>query len=205
MDAAWTRALLAAATTLAAASTQPKSHAESCSLHQDQLQCSSQDPHVYPKHVLAPLVVPCAVQVFASMPTLLLASVHRARRLRAAAASLAALWSTVVACALAYAYFSRSFAYALSLHASALFLLRIHPGANLLGQTSLRAAKVVALAVLCAGALYAGPPLPVLGSPGLSGCCGSACHLLAWAAMETLGALMLSCVVSLGELNSCLL
>ena len=198
MDAAWTRTLLAAATTLAAAATQPRSHAESGSLHQDQLQCSSQDPHVYPKHVLAPLVVPCAVKVFVSMPTLLLASAHRARRLRAAAASMAALWSTVVVCALAYTHFSRSFAYALSLHASALFLLKIDPGANLLGPAPLQAAKYLGLAVLGAGALYAGPPLPVLGAPGLSGCCGSACHLLAWAAMETLGALLLSAVVALG-------
>lgn len=200
MESAWTRTLLAAATTLAAASTHPKGFEKTCHFQQDGLReiCASQDYHVYSEHVLAPLMVPCAVQVFVSMPTLLLASTHRARRLRAASACMAALWSTVLACSAVYAALSPSFAYALSLHASALYLLKLDPGANLMGAVPLLAAKVAGLAALCAGAVYAGPPLPVLGSPGLSGCCGSVCHLLAWAAMETLGAALLCAVVALG-------
>lgn len=196
MDSAWTRAVLAVSTTLAAASTQPKPSEGSCYFQQDGLRemCARQDHHVYPEHVLAPLALPCAVQAFASMPTLLLPSTRRARRLCAAAANMAALWFAVVVCAAAYAWLSPSLAYALSLHASALFLLRMDSGVNLMASMPLEAARFSALATLSAGALYLGPPLPVLGAPGLSGCCGAVAHLAGWTASETVGSLLMSAV-----------
>jgi hypothetical protein len=107
---------------------------------------------------------------------------------------MAALWLAVVACAAAYAWLSPSLAYALSLHVAALFLLRLDLGFNLLGSLTVEVAKVSGLAVLAWGSLYAGPPLPVVGAPGLSGCCGAVAHLAGWTAAETVGALLLSAV-----------
>lgn len=201
MESAWTRAVLAVATTLAAADTQPRPHEGSCHFQQDGLRemCARQDYNVYPKHVLAPLAVPCLVQVFASMPTLLLASTRRSRRLCAAAAGMAALWLAVMVCAAVYAWLSPSLAYALSLHVSVLFLLRLKAGFNLMGSLTVEAAKISGLSVLTWGSLYAGPPLPVLGAPGLSGCCGAVAHLAGWTAAETVGALLLSAVSLFAE------
>jgi hypothetical protein len=200
MEPAWARALLATATTLAAASTQPEPSAGSCYFQHDGLRemCARQDYSVYPVHVLCPLAVPCAVQAFASMPTFLLSSTRRARRLCAASAAMVALWCAVVGSAAVYAWSSPSLAYALSLHVSALFLLRLDGGGLLVSEPAVAAAKYAALALLITGAVYAGPPLPVLGAPGLSGCCGAVVHLLSWAASETLGALLLTCVAALG-------
>lgn len=198
MDSAWTRAALVVCTTIAAANTQPGSPEQSCQHHfqQDGVRemCVRQDHYVYPKHVLGPLAIPCVVQAFASMPTLLLSSTRRARRLCAAAASMAALWAAVVACAAAYAWLSPSVAYAMSLHASALFLLKMDSEFNLLGSTSLDAARLSGLALLPWGAVYLGPPMPVLGAPGLSGCCGAVAHLVGWTVAETAGALLLAAV-----------
>ena len=139
-------------------------------------QCRPADALVRPEHVLFPLTLPCAVLLCIHMPTVLLASRVRARQLRTATAHIGAAWAAIALCA--YAYLSHpALAYALALH-SAAFLLSLpsEPGV-LIGQCPERAARWACSAALLGGALYLGPPLPLLDAPGLSRCCGSAAHL----------------------------
>lgn len=139
-------------------------------------QCRPADAQVRPEHVLLPLLLPCAVQLCVHMPTLLLASRVRARQLRAATAHVAAAWAAVALCA--YAYLSHpAVAYALALHSAAFLLAQPSEPGLLIGPCPERTARWGCTAALLAGALYLGPPLPLLDAPGLSRCCGSAAHL----------------------------
>lgn len=181
----WTRLSLVAATTLASTFTPHDPSAPGhCSSH---AACATSDAHVDPLHVLAPFAPPCALLLFSHAPTLFLASSRRARRLSCAATHAVALWAAVVAVAAAYAKASPSFAYALALHLSASSLAA--RGNCLLSPAVRAVASHLALAALLAGA-YAGPPLPVFDAPGVPGCCGAAAHLLAWAAADTVGAVV---------------
>lgn len=182
--------MLAVATTLASSHTQPRDNNAKCSLSLHAA-CSAPDSHVAPQHAVVPLVPPIAVLVFSSMPTLLLASKHRVRSLWAAVSYLCAIWVALLLVAEVFQSVSPSLAYALSLHFSALFLTRRPQTDVLITPTAHAAVRVCALAALVAGAAYAGPPLPVMDSPGVHGCCGAAAHLAAATAAETVGAALL--------------
>jgi len=180
--AAWCRAALAAATTLASAGLSPGQQSCAASGH-----CARLDALVSPQHAVAPLCLPLAVCLFANAPTLLLSSRHRASCLWAAAAELLLLWAALASVAAVYLLGSQAAAYGLSLHLSALFLLSPAPPSLPLGSAPHAAARACAGLALLAGAWHAGPPLPVVQGPGVSGCCGAAAHLAGWAAAETVG------------------
>ena len=155
--AAWCRAALAAATTLASAGLSPGQQSCAASGH-----CARLDALVSPHHAVAPLCLPLAVCLFANAPTLLLSSRHRASCLWAAAAELLLLWAALASVAGVYLLGSQAAAYGLSLHLSALFLLSPAPPGLPLGSAPHAAARACAGLALLAGAWHAGPPLPVV-------------------------------------------
>lgn len=188
MPEGWTRLCLLCATTLASSHTPPLQH--SCSSRVSlAAACEASDPSVAPEHALAPLALPCAVLLFSHMPTLLLPSRRRVRRLASAAKRAAANCAALLCVAAVYARVSPSLAYALSLHLAATLLSSRESDALLLVTPGVHAAaRYLASAALVAGAAYSGPPLPVFDAPGVPGCCGAGAHLAAWAAAETAAA-----------------
>jgi hypothetical protein len=119
---------------------------------------------IRPEHVLAPFALPWGVLLVVHMPTVLLASRERGRRLCAATARVLVVWAAGAGVAWAYTR-SPPIAYALALHSAAHLLLA---GPELRHAPAARAVRWACLACLATGAWQLGPPLPIvdLAHPG---------------------------------------
>lgn len=189
----WMRIALIAATTLAASELPPilgSKEYRTCGPNP----CSRSDPLVLPQHILFPLGAAGCVVLFAKVPTLLLASQTRIRDLAASTVQVVFL-TAVMGCTAALYLVCPSWAYALSCHVAALIITRPPPPTLLMHRHVYASAQSVAIVVVVVWAAQLGPALPVIDSPGMSGCCGAMSHLLAWAVTQT----VVEALVLLGE------
>lgn len=191
----WMRLALIAATTLAASKLPPilgpkDKEYGTCGPNP----CSRSDPLVRPEHILFPLGAAGCIVLFANVPTLLLASQTRIRDLTVSTMQVVFLTAVMGGTAALYLV-CPSWAYALSCHVAALIITRPAPPTLLMHRQVYSSAQSVAIAVVVVWAAQLGPALPVLDSPGMSGCCGARSHLLAWAVTQTVG----EALVLLGE------
>jgi hypothetical protein len=97
--------------------------------------------------------------------------------IKSATAKVLLIWIAVMAITWVYYGQGGSIAYALSLHTS-LYLLSLPASSTIVaGQWAdkLTRSAVIGLVIMCAWQV--GPPLPVLDTPDIHGCCGAASHL----------------------------
>ncbi len=139
--------------------------------------CSLTDAMVNPDHFLAPLLVPCIAILLTHMPTLLLTSRARVLDLKAATSGVLLAWLCGLLVSWLSTVYGRSFAYAMSLHASVHLLAQPASHTLIAGAWADRTVKRACTVVVLVCAWQLGPPLPVLDAPGIPRCCGTASHL----------------------------
>jgi hypothetical protein len=139
--------------------------------------CALTDAMVTPDHFLAPLLVPCVAILLTHMPTLLLTSRARVLDLKSATSGVLLAWLCCLIVSWLSTVHGRSFAYAMSLHASVYLLAQPASQTLIAGAWADKTVRRACTAFVLVCAWQLGPPLPVLDAPGIHRCCGTAAHL----------------------------
>lgn len=160
--------------------------------------CHETDRSIAPMHILVPALFPSMISFLKTFPYLFNSSKYRLGILCQASLIYLCSITFLCICVAVYMKISKTQAYALALHLSITVLSKMNVQGRNLDQHGISAATVwfqlVPSFLLCAGATYVGPPVPILDTPWIMSTCSVRSHLLGWAASSTLGQWALSSI-----------